>query len=110
MRTMERHVDTDTTQEQYGKESRRVRVFVSGRVQGVFFRAETHRQALKLGLSGWVRNLGDRRVEAVFEGEKAAVSAMLEWCETGPSLSRVTGVEIVEEAPAGDLGGFEIKY
>ena len=107
---MERRVDTDTTQEQYGKESRRVRVFVSGRVQGVVFRAETHRQALKLGLTGWVKNLEDRRVEAVFEGEKEAVSAMLEWCGKGPSLSRVTGVEIVEEAPAGDLEDFEIKY
>ena len=107
---MERRVDTDTTQEQCGKESRRVRVFVSGRVQGVFFRAETHRQALKLGLTGWVKNLEDRRVEAVFEGEKEAVSAMLEWCGKGPSLSRVIGVEVVEETPAGDLERFEIKY
>ena len=107
---MERRVDTDTTQKQCGKESRRVRIFVSGRVQGVFFRAETHRQALKLGLTGWARNLEDRRVEAVFEGEKEAVSVMLEWCAKGPSLSRVTGVEIVEETPAGDLEGFKIKY
>ena len=107
---MERRVDTDTTQKQCGKESRRVRIFVSGRVQGVFFRAETHRQALQLGLTGWVRNLEDRRVEAVFEGEKEAVSAILEWCGKGPSLSRVTGVEIVEETPSGNFEGFEIKY
>ncbi len=107
---MERHVDTGEPDDACKTGLRRVRVFVSGRVQGVFFRAETHRQALKLGLTGWARNLEDRRVEAVFEGEKEAVSVMLEWCAKGPSLSRVTGVEIVEETPAGDLEGFKIKY
>lgn len=89
---------------------RRVRVFVSGRVQGVFFRAETQHQASKLGLTGWVRNLEDRRVEAVFEGSEGAVEEMLDWCRKGPPLSRVTGVEIAEDPPAGDLDDFRIRY
>ncbi len=107
---MEHRADTDAPQEQCRKELRRVRVFVSGRVQGVFFRAETRRQALKLGLTGWVRNREDRRVEAVFEGARGAVAAMLEWCGKGPALSHVSGVEIGEETPAGNFEGFEIKY
>jgi len=89
---------------------RRVHVFVSGRVQGVFFRAETQHQASRLGLTGWVRNLEDRRVETVFEGGKDAVANMLDWCKKGPALSRVTGVEFAEEPPAGDFDDFRIRY
>lgn len=107
---MERHVDSGEPDDACKTGLRRVRVFVSGRVQGVFFRAETHRQALKLALTGWVKNRDDGKVEAVFEGSETAVTAMLEWCGKGPSLSRVTGVDIVEETPAGDFERFEIKY
>ena len=89
---------------------RRVHVFVSGRVQGVFFRAETQRQAVKLGLTGWVRNTDDRRVEAVFEGKADTVERILAWCGKGPALSRVTGVEVTEEEPTGDVVEFRIRY
>jgi len=62
----------------------RVHVFVTGRVQGVFFRAETKSKADSLNLTGWVRNLPDGRVETVFEGEKERVDTMIEWCRQGP--------------------------
>jgi len=91
-------------------ELRRVHLLVSGRVQGVFFRAETKRQASGLGLTGWVRNLEDRRVEIVFEGGKDAVEEMLDWCRKGPRLSHVTGVEILEEQPTGSFNGFRIRH
>jgi acylphosphatase len=107
---MKDRLDSDDLQNPSPSTIRRVHVFVSGRVQGVFFRAETRRQASKLGLAGWVRNREDRRVEAVFEGEKTAVGQMLGWCRKGPALSRVTGVEVIEEPPAGDLAGFRIRY
>ncbi len=102
--------DSDDLQDSSPSTIRRVHVFVSGRVQGVFFRAETQRQASKLGLAGWVRNREDRRVETVFEGKDEAVREMLDWCRRGPALSRVTGVEVIEEPPTGDLAGFRIRY
>jgi len=107
---MKDRLDSDDLQDSSPSAMRRVHVFVSGRVQGVFFRAETQRQASKMGLAGWVRNREDRRVEAVFEGEEAAVGEMLGWCRKGPALSSVTGVEVIEEPPMGDLAGFRIRY
>jgi acylphosphatase len=71
-----------------------VHVFVSGRVQGVGYRVSTYRMALQLGLKGWVKNLADGRVEAVFEGEKMVVDRMLEWCRQGPIGSIVKDVAI----------------
>lgn len=62
---------------------RRARVFVSGKVQGVFYRASTQEEALRQGLAGWVRNLPDGQVEAVFEGTPEAVEDMINWCHTG---------------------------
>jgi acylphosphatase len=88
--------------------NKRYHVWISGRVQGVFFRANAWEQARSLGLSGWVRNLPDGRVESVFEGEDRAAEAMLDWCRTGIAPSRVDGVEIVEETTTGTLGGFAI--
>lgn len=81
---------------------KRVHVYVSGRVQGVFFRAETERIALAHGLAGWVRNLPDGRVEAVFEGREAGVDAAVAWCREGPGWAEVDGVETVDELPTGD--------
>jgi acylphosphatase len=81
--------------------TRRVRVVVSGRVQGVFFRVECEMRARQLGLGGWVRNLGDGRVEAVFEGGVGDVEAAIAWCREGPAGARVTDVEIHAEPPAG---------
>lgn len=71
-----------------------VHVFVSGRVQGVGFRAWTAKQAESLGLDGWVRNLTDGRVEAVFAGEDAAVADMLARCQKGPMWGKVTDLDV----------------
>jgi acylphosphatase len=76
-------------------------------VQGVFFRDATRRTADKFGVSGWVRNVPDRRVEAVFEGEPEAVEGMVAWAHIGPEHARVTSVERFDEAPQG-LTGFEV--
>jgi acylphosphatase len=86
----------------------RRRVWVSGRVQGVAFRAYTRREACAAGVDGWVRNLADGRVEAVFEGAPGAVAALVAWCRAGPSHARVEGVEVREEAPEG-AAGFEVR-
>ena len=87
----------------------RVRVLVSGKVQGVFFRSSTKDKAEELGISGWVRNLSDGRVEAVFEGEKEDVDKMVEWCRKGPEYARVTGVESVVEEYKGEFTGFLLR-
>lgn len=83
---------------------------VHGRVQGVFFRDYTRQKGLELGLTGWVRNLPDRTVEAVFEGKPDSVNIMLVWLHTGSPLSQVTGVESREEAPVGKDRDFIIRY
>ena len=82
----------------------RVRVFVDGRVQGVGFRASTAREAMRLGLTGWARNLPDGRVEAAYEGPRDAVEEMLAWTRRGPAAARVTGMTIHDEEPKGERG------
>jgi acylphosphatase len=77
---------------------------VSGRVQGVWFRGSCQEQARALGVGGWARNLGDGRVEAVFEGPAGAVERMVDWCRRGPRQAEVTGVETNEETPTGEPG------
>ncbi|MFQ3318570.1 MAG: acylphosphatase [Natronomonas sp.] len=86
----------------------RVHVFVSGRVQGVYYRANTREAARERGVGGWVRNLDDGRVEAVFEGKEAAVDGMVEWCHTGSPQARVEDVEVEYGTPDGH-SGFEIR-
>lgn len=88
----------------------RVHVYISGKVQGVFFRAYTRDKASELGLKGWVRNLYDGRVEAVFEGEKEKVEEMLRWCYEGSPYSRVSDVEVHWEAPTGEHKSFDVRY
>lgn len=88
----------------------RAHIFISGRVQGVFFRSETRREAKKRGVKGWVRNLPDGRVEAVFEGEEKSVKELIEFCKHGPPGARVTNVEILWESPTGEFRDFEIRY
>jgi len=83
---------------------KRVRVLVSGDVQGVGFRWYCHEQATAAGVAGSVRNLRDGRVEAAFEGEDGAVDRMVAWCRTGPRWARVTAVDVQQEAPAGEQG------
>lgn len=86
----------------------RTRVIVHGAVQGVFFRDTCRRIAEQNGVSGWVRNLADGSVEAVFEGESDAIHQMVEWCRTGPPLANVEKVEEHTEAPEG-LRKFKIR-
>lgn len=81
---------------------KRVHVFVSGRVQGVFFRAHTQEKARTLGLSGWVRNFPDGRVEIVAEGEEGKIDSFLVWVRVGPSAARVEGVQVDWSSPQGD--------
>ena len=88
---------------------KRAHVFVSGRVQGVWFRASTRDKAEELSLNGWVRNLPDGRVEAVFEGDDRAVEEMVEWCRHGPTMARVDTVDIEYEKPQGERS-FRIIY
>lgn len=88
----------------------RAHLFISGLVQGVFYRATCRDEAAARGLGGWVRNLADGRVEAVIEGEKETVQSLIAWCREGPSGSRVTGVETTWEEPKGEKGGFRVTY
>lgn len=92
----------------------RKHLFISGRVQGVYFRAHTRDKAVSLGIRGWVRNLPDGRVEAVIEGSSEAVEKMLEWCRTGTPPARVDRLEIldhleiIEEKSLAEFTGFKI--
>lgn len=86
----------------------RAHIFVSGKVQGVFFRQNTKRQAQSRGVSGWVSNLPDGRVEAVFEGEKDAVNAVVDYCRHGPSFAKVEHVDVTVEDFKGEFEGFSI--
>lgn len=82
----------------------RRRVIVDGRVQGVFFRDTCRHEATVAGVHGWVRNLPDGRVEAVFEGEADAVQRLVDWCRAGPPRATVIRVEIHIEKPLGEHG------
>ncbi len=89
----------------------RARVVITGKVQGVFFRAETQRAANNIGgISGWVKNLADGSVEAVFEGYENKVIEILEWCKKGSPHSRVKNVNVTWEEYKGEFAGFDIKW
>ncbi|MER3492873.1 MAG: acylphosphatase [Mastigocladus sp. ERB_26_2] len=89
-------------------QSIRVHLFISGRVQGVGYRFATVDTASQLGLSGWVRNLPDGRVEAVFEGVQEVVEEMIRWCHQGPPAAMVKDVVVEYEEPEG-LNRFEVR-
>jgi acylphosphatase len=89
---------------------KRVHVFIKGIVQGVFFRAYTQKAAMGFQLNGWVRNLPDGRVEALFEGSQPEVDAMIDWCRRGPSNAIVKQLDIIDEPYAGEFTGFHILY
>ncbi len=89
---------------------KRVRVIIEGLVQGVGFRYFVQRKAFSLGITGWVRNRADGRVEALFEGEENAVDIMLGEVKKGPSMSRVSNVRIFLEQPSKEFENFYIKY
>lgn len=88
----------------------RAHIFVSGRVQGVFFRQETQELAIRSKVTGWVRNTYDARVEAVFEGEKDDVDMLLEFCKKGSPSARVTKVEVSWENFVGEFKDFRVRY
>ena len=90
------------------KDRVRAHVFVSGTVQGVFYRASTRDAARDAGVDGWVKNLPDGRVEAVFEGDREAVESMIKWCHTGSERANVEDVEVSFEEPE-KIEGFEIR-
>ena len=92
-----------------GQDKERAHVRISGQVQGVFFRDSTRQKAEELNLAGWVKNLPDGRVEAVFEGPPEAVREMLRWCEEGPRQASVEDVDAEVEDAGGDLSGFEVR-
>ena len=82
----------------------RAHVWISGRVQGVYFRAYTEDEAAFRKVAGWVRNTSDGRVEAAFEGRPAAVEALIAWCHRGSPAAEVSAVEVIWEAPQGERG------
>ncbi len=82
--------------------------YVSGKVQGVYFRQATQEQADALDLDGWVRNLADGRVEVLFEGEAEAVERLQQWLQQGPQQAEVSGLE-VSEAPLQGIAGFIVR-
>lgn len=88
----------------------RLRAIFSGRVQGVFFRANAKRFADEEGVAGWVRNAEDGRVEALFEGEEEGVMSTVRKCEHGQPYARVSSVDTVSEEYKGDLAGFRIMH
>ncbi|MDI6859159.1 MAG: acylphosphatase [Methanocellales archaeon] len=88
----------------------RVHAFVSGRVQGVFFRSFTRSEATSLGIHGWVRNLRDGRVEVLAEGEKSALDELLGKLREGPPGARVEKVDVMWEEYEGNLNGFRIVW
>jgi acylphosphatase len=90
-------------------EMKRAHLWISGIVQGVFFRYSTRQKAEKLRVSGWVRNCLDGRVETVIEGEAERVNWMIEWCRTGPPHAHVTKVQIAWEEYQGESNGFFIR-
>ena len=91
------------------QELRRVHVRVSGRVQGVYYRQSTQREAVGRRLTGWVRNLPDGRVELVAEGPSGLVAELVQWLHRGPAAARVDEVEISEMAPTGAAGPFDVR-
>lgn len=89
--------------------TRRVHVFVAGLVQGVFFRAAACDRAVSLGVTGWVRNLPDGRVEILAEGASERIAEFLDWCASGPPRARVDSMEVIEEVPAEEFSTFEVR-
>ena len=89
---------------------KRIHIFVTGRVQGVFFRQSTKVMAIKNNVKGWVRNLDDGRVEIIGEGKIQDIDNLAHWCKTGPANSRVDEFELSEENVTDEFENFEVRY
>ena len=92
------------------EEKTRAHLIISGRVQGVFFRAKTQQAATMVGVTGWVRNKRDGTVEAVIEGDRSDVVSLINWCKHGPSLSRVDDVDVNWQDYEGAFDEFTVRY
>jgi acylphosphatase len=90
-------------------EKRRATLRIRGKVQGVYYRESSRREAMRLGLTGWVRNLSDGSVEAVAEGSPEALEEFIAWCRQGPPQARVTDVERVDSEARGDFSTFIVE-
>jgi acylphosphatase len=91
-------------------EKARAHVVIDGKVQGVFYRAFVRDQALDFGLKGWVRNLGDGKVEAVFEGDKKIIEQAIKGCYIGPPGARVSNIDVKWEPHGEEEKGFSVRY
>jgi len=91
-------------------EQQRVRLLVSGKVQGVFFRQALKVVAKKNNVSGWVRNLKDKRVEVVLEGDNKSINSVIAWARIGPANSRVDDIEVINEEFKNEFSTFEVLY
>ncbi len=91
-------------------DSLRAHVVIHGLVQGVFFRASTREEAIRIGVRGWVRNLPDGTVEALFEGEKKKVEEVVAWCYQGPAGAAVVKVDLKWEPFQGEFSRFDVRY
>ena len=87
-----------------------VQVIISGRVQGVWFRANTKQRAEQLGINGWVKNTADGKVVALFKGDEKHVQEMIEWCHHGPPLAKVENVEVKKQPASSDFDQFSVRY
>jgi len=87
---------------------RRVHVFISGRVQGVFFRASAKKKARGLGITGWIKNLPGGRVEAVLEGDSESVEKIVDWAKKGPPAAKVQDIEVEEKEYRAQFDSFKI--
>jgi len=94
----------------YNKNRARAHIWVSGQVQGVFFRDTTKSKAEDFGLTGWVRNLPDGRVEVMFEGDREVIEKIIEWSKQGPDSARVENVEVKWEEYKDEFGSFTIRH
>lgn len=89
---------------------KQIHLFVSGRVQGVFYRASAQVHAKKLGLSGFAKNLPDGRVEIVAQGDRQTLDELVDWCRQGPADARVSDVQLTEEQIIAPMAGFDIRH
>ncbi len=92
------------------EEKIRAHIIVSGRVQGVYFREQMRKGAKKLNVSGWVKNLEDGRVEAIFEGEKGKVEKIIDWVKQGPAFAKVKDIELEWQEYRGEFKNFKVRH
>ena len=107
---MSRLIESDRDKMEEGAQKVRAHVFIKGRVQGVLFRYATRDEANLRGVKGWVRNLSDGRVEAVFEGDEEAVKRMISWCWVGPPGAKVISIDVEWEEYLGEYKDFRVLY